>query len=338
MIYIENAPAINALRFRHFHGESDYPKIATVLKASEAADQSIREVTAQDIANAYLHMSNCDPYYDIICAEIDGKLVGYSRGWWTDESAPERTYIHNGFLVPEWRRQGIGCAMLLWMEERLSAIAAAHPAELSKLFQVNVSQYQKGTAILLERSSYQAVRYYYLMVRPSLTDIPEFPLPDGLEIHPVSPEHYRPIWRLVEATSQDEWGHKQPTETDYQEWLASPYFQPELWQIAWDKTTHEVVGQVLTYINGDENKQFNRLRGYTEGIGVARSWRRRGVARALISLSLLAQKAAGMNESALIADSDSNFNVTRLYESCGFQIVKCDTLYRKPILFKNNHL
>lgn len=332
MISIENAPPINALRFRHFQGESDYPKIATVLMASETADQSIKEVTAQDIANAYQHMSNCDPYSDIICAEIDGTLVGYSRGWWSDESAPDRTYVHNGFLLPDWRRKGIGCAMLLWMEKRLSAIAAAHPPELSKFYQVNLSQYQKGTAIMLERSGYQPVRYYYLMVRPTLDDIPEFPLPVGLEIRPVSPEHYRPIWKLIEETSQDEWGQKQLTETDYREWLTSPIFQPELWQIAWDITTHEVVGQVLTYIHDDENKQFNRQRGYTEGIGVARSWRRRGVARALIGRSLLAQKAAGMTESALIADSDSKFNVTRLYESCGFQIVKCDTLYRKPIL------
>jgi hypothetical protein len=51
----------------------------------------------------------------------------------------------------------------------------------------------------------------------------------------------------------------------------------------------------------------------------------------LISRSLQAQKAAGMTESALVADSDSTSGVTRLYESCGFQIVKRDTVYRKSI-------
>jgi ribosomal protein S18 acetylase RimI-like enzyme len=88
----------------------------------------------------------------------------------------------------------------------------------------------------------------------------------------------------------------------------------------------------LTFIHWDENKQFKRQRGYTEGIGVDRSWRRRGLARALISRSLHAQKAAGMTESALAADSESTSGVTRLYESCGFQIVKCDTIYRKPMV------
>ena len=87
---------------------------------------------------------------------------------------------------------------------------------------------------------------------------------------------------------------------------------------------------MLTFINVDENEQQNRKRGYTEGIGVDQSWRRRGVARALISRSLEAQKAAGMTELALVADSDSTSNVIQLYESCGFQIVKRDTIYRKP--------
>ena len=322
----------SGLKIRHFQGESDYPKIAAVLAASENANHSQRAVDADDIATAYQHFSNCDRYRDIIFAEVSGEMVGYTRGWWSNESDPERLYVQNGFLIPEWRRKGIGHAMLLWMEKRLREIAATHPPEMAKVYQVNVSQFQQGTSIMLERSGYQSVRYFYLMVRPNLDNIAEFPLPDGLEIRLVSPEHYRLIWKLHAETSQDEWGHKKSTEEDYQEWLGSPYFQPDLWKVAWDIATDQVIGQVLTFIYHDENKQFNRTRGHTEGIGVARSWRRRGVARALIGQSLLAQKAAGMTESALVVDSDNPSGATRLYESCGFQIVKCDTLYRKPML------
>jgi GNAT superfamily N-acetyltransferase len=332
MIKVKNAPVISGLNFRHFQGETDYSQIATVLMASEAADQAMREVTADFIATAYQHLSNCDPYRDIIFVEVAGEMIGYSRGWWQDESFTGRLYVHNGFLVPEWRRQGIGHTMLHWMEERLREIAATHPKKITKFFQVNVSQFQKGTAIMLERSGYQPTRYFYEMVRPTLDDIPDFPLPDGLEIRAVLPDHYRAIWKSVDETSQDEWGYKKPTENDYQEWMSSPQFQPNLWQVAWDIATNQIVGQVLTFIHWDENKQFKRKRGYTEGIGVDRSWRRRGLARALISRSLHAQKAAGMTESALVADSESISGVTKLYESCGFKIVKCDTIYRKPMV------
>jgi ribosomal protein S18 acetylase RimI-like enzyme len=92
-----------------------------------------------------------------------------------------------------------------------------------------------------------------------------------------------------------------------------------------------VAGHVLTYIDHTQNAKFDRRRGYTEGIGVDRAWRRRGLARALIARSLQAQRAEGMTESALVADGDSQSRVTRLYESCGFQVVKSDAIFRKPL-------
>lgn len=331
MVDTKNAPPIIGLTFRHFQGESDYPQIAAVLTASEAADNVTRAVTADDIANAYQHLSNCNPFKDVIVAEVCGKIVGYARGWWEIDTNSGQLYHHNGFLVPEWRRKGIGGAMLIWMEDRLREIAETHPPDHGKIFQVNVSQFQKGISAMLERAGYQPARSFYEMVRPSLDEIVEFSLPDGLEVRPVSPNQYQAIWKSVDDTSKDEWGYKEPTNDDYQEWLANPHFQPHLWQVAWDIAANQIVGHVLTFIDDGENEQFNRKRGYTEGVGVDGSWRRRGIARALISRSLQAQKAAGMRESALVADSDSTSNVIRLYESCGFQIVKCDTIYRKRL-------
>ena len=87
---------------------------------------------------------------------------------------------------------------------------------------------------------------------------------------------------------------------------------------------------MLTFIDRAQNEKFNRKRGYTEGIGVGRAWRRRGLARALIARSLQAQKAEGMSESALSADTENLDGATRLYESCGFRVVRRDTIYRKP--------
>ncbi len=328
MIDIKNMPTIPGLNFRHFQGDGDHAQIAAVLTASNVADRVVRNVSANDIANAYQHLNNCDPFKDIIVAEVFGKVIGYARGWWESEINFGRIYHHNGFLVPEWRRKGIGQAMLLWMENHLSQIGKSYQ-ENARFFQVNVTQFQEGTANMLERAGYQPARYFYEMVRPSLEDIIEFPLPDGLEIRPVTSDHYQAIWQSVDNTSKDEWAYTEPTDEDYQEWLASPHFQPHLWQVAWNIATNQIIGHVLTFIDGGENEQFNRKRGYTEGLGVDSSWRRRGVARALISRSLQVQKAAGMRESALAADSDSTSNVIRLYESCGFQIVKRDTIYRK---------
>jgi ribosomal protein S18 acetylase RimI-like enzyme len=222
--------------------------------------------------------------------------------------------------------------MLGWLEDRLRKISEKHPAGSEKHFQVSVSRSQVGTATMLERAGYDPVRIFYQMARPTLDDIPDFPLPVGLEIRPATPDQYRAIWESAVETGRDEWGSGEPAIDAYDEWLSQPYFQPHLWQIAWDIDADTVAGHVLTYINDDENKQFDRRRGYTEGIGVVREWRRRGVARALIAMSLRAQKAVGMAESALVADSASADDAVRLYKSCGFQIVEADTIYRKPFV------
>jgi ribosomal protein S18 acetylase RimI-like enzyme len=327
MIVLENTPNIPGLAFRHFQGERDYAPIAAVLTASESADQSVRQVSAGEIARAYQHLERCDPFKDLVIAEVAGEMIGYARGWWEENENLERAYHHNGFLLPNWRRKGIGSAMLRWLEAHFREAPQSGGA---KYFQTNATQFQAGRSAMLEACGYQPVRYFYEMVCPTLDDIVEFPLPAGLEFRPVTSDQYPAIWESVDETSKDEWGYTRPGEDDYQDWLASPHFQPRLWQAAWEIATDKLVGHCLTFIDDEENKQFNRKRGYTEGIGVERAWRRRGVARAMISRSLQAQKAAGMTESALVADSDSTSNVIQLYESCGFRVVKRDTIYRKP--------
>jgi mycothiol synthase len=331
LIQPPGAPSMAGLRFRHFAGDADFPGMAAVLAASERADQNERQVTPESLAAAYRHLTNCDPRQDMIFAEVDGELVGYARGWWRDETSTGRLYGMSGYLMPAWRRKGLGSAMLRWLEDRLRQVAATHPAGPARFFQVDVSHFQKGTAGMLERAGYQVARYFYQMVRPTLDDIPDWPLPDGLELRPATPDDYPAIWKSIDETSRDEWGYTSPSDEDYEEWLSGPHFQPHLWQIAWDMVAGQVAGHVLTFIDAGENERLGRKRGYTEGIGVDRAWRRRGLARALIGHSLRAQRAAGMTESALAADADSASGVTRLYEGCGFEVARRDAIYRKPL-------
>lgn len=331
---VANAPPLTGLSFRHFRGERDYPHMVAAILASAQADRIEHTPTVEDIAAHYNHLTNCDPYQDMLIAEIAGELVGYSRCWWWDEPATGRIYELVGFLVPAWRRKGIGRAMVGWMENHIRDIAATHLTDQAKFFQASASQFQEGAALMLERAGYQPIRYFHEMVRPTLDDIPDWPLPDGLEVRPALPEHYRAIWESVDETSQDEWGYMGE---DYETWPNSmPHVQPHLWQIAWDIGSHQVAGHVLTYIDHAQNETFHRKRGYTEGIGVGRAWRRRGLARALIARSLHAQKAEGMSESALNADSQNPSGATRLYESCGFRVVRRNAIYRKPLDFEHD--
>lgn len=331
-IQLADSPAIPGLVFRRFRGPADYPGMAAVIQASADADKLERSDTAEDIANAYAHLHNCDPYEDMLFAEVDGQIIGYQRGFWWEEADGPRIYGFVGFLAPAWRRRGIGRAMLHWMEQRLREIAAGHPADRPAFLQAWVSEFEEGLVALVTQEGYQPVRVGFEMVRPTLDDIPDFPLPEGLEVRPVLPEHYRAIWEADVEAFRDHWGYSPPTEEDYQSWLGNKIiFKPHLWQIAWDVATDEVAGQVRAFIDEAQNEKYNRLRGWTEFISVRRPWRRRGLARALIVRSLRLQKEQGMTESALGVDSENLSGALRVYQDCGFQVARRSIGFRKPL-------
>jgi GNAT superfamily N-acetyltransferase len=312
--------------------------MAAIGRAAAQVDGTERADTVEDLANVFAHLTNCDPYTDMIFAEADpgngqlAEVIGFSRGTWRQEDGGPRVYFIMGRITPTWRRQGIGAAMLGWIERRLSEIAAGHPSEVKKYYQCFVGQGEVGLAAMLEKAGYQPARYMFNMVRPDLEDIPDFLLPEGLEVRPVTAEHYRAIWNADNEAFRDHWGFIQPSEEDYQAWLNNrTFFQPHLWQVAWDIATNQVAGQVRTFINHEQNELYNRKRGYTEFISVGRPWRRRGLARALIARSLRAQKAAGMRESALGVDTENLSGALRVYEDCGFGVAKRATLYQKAV-------
>ena len=84
------------------------------------------------------------------------------------------------------------------------------------------------------------------------------------KILPAAPDQYRKVWDAGEEACQDKWEYTRSSEKDYQQYLASPDFCPELWMIA--REGDEVAGMVLNFVREVENKACNRKRGYTERI------------------------------------------------------------------------
>src|SRR3989304_426826 len=97
------APVIPGLVFRKFRGETDYPHMLATINASKIADNIERSDTLEDIARNYAHLHNCDPFEDMIFAEVHGEVIAYGRVWWDVNSDGEWLGFHNGFLGPAWR-------------------------------------------------------------------------------------------------------------------------------------------------------------------------------------------------------------------------------------------
>jgi ribosomal protein S18 acetylase RimI-like enzyme len=163
----------------------------------------------------------------------------------------------------------------------------------------------------------------------SLENIPEISLPEGIDIRPVEEKDIRKIWDAMVEAFRDHWGFSEPKEEDYARYRESKYFQPELWQVAWEGDT--VVSSVLNYVDHAQNEKFNRKRGWTEEISTRRPWRRRGIARALIARSMRMHRANGMTEVALGVDTNNPNGALKLYQDLGYAKVRTWITYRKAL-------
>lgn len=338
IIILPDTPAIPGLSFRRFRGESDYPNIHGIINSCKEVDALQHTNTLEEVALNYTHLYNCDPYQDMLFAEINGEAVAYTRGWWNTNGDGEWLGFSLGWIKPGWRGLGIGRSLLDFIEQRLRQIAATHieagrfPASMPHFFTNEASEAEKAKTGLLEHAGYVPVRYAFSMVRPNLEDIPEAPMPPGLEVRPVLPEHYRLIWDAANEAFRDHWSYIPEPEEEFQKSLEDPNRDPSLWRVAWDGD--QVAGMVLSFINAAENAEYNRKRGYTENICVRRPWRRRGLARSLIVQSLYAVKERGMTEAALGVDTQNTSGALHLYESVGFRPVSRFTIYNKPMELK----
>lgn len=333
-------PGLPEVVFRGFEGEGDYPKMLAVINGSKEVDGIERSDKLEDISRNYAHLHNSTPASDMIFATVHDNVIGYARCWWDVEGVTEAEKrwlgFHFGFLLPAWRRKGIGAVMLHHLQARLSQIAAQQLGEsqldtaMPREFCAFVADTEKAAEALLLSAGYQTVRHEFNMVRPDLENIPDLLLPEGVEVRPVLPEHYRRVWDASNEAFHDHWGFIPEPEEEFQKMLENPEFDPSLWRVAW--AGDEVAGMVLSFINKAENEEYNRKRGYTENICVRRPWRGRGLAKALIARSLLAVKERGMEHAALGVDSQNLSGALQLYESMGFRMVKRQSIYRKAIV------
>jgi ribosomal protein S18 acetylase RimI-like enzyme len=256
-------------------------------------------------------------------------MIAFSFIYWETKASGDWIYNFSGYLVPEWRGKGIGKAMLRHCEKRLRSYADEHPADVPKYFQRVVPESLSDLSRLLLNEGYKVVRYHYSMIRRTGLPLPDAPMPAGLQVRSIDEKDYRKVWDANQEAFAENWWHRAANEMDYEHWKSSPWFNPKLWKVAWEGD--QVAGMVLNYINANENREYNRKRGYTEEICVRKPWRKRGLARSLLVQSIHMFREMGYDETALGVDADNESGALRLYRSVGYEITNRSLTYRKPL-------
>ena len=313
---------------RHLDAPADLRAMNEIANRIRAATGQDFYTTDEQFANFYAHPSDFDPSADVVIVEQDDKTVGYARAGFHSLLDGTQIYDVVAFLDPGRTGPDVFVAVVGAVEERLRAIAAGRPPG-PRLFETFGGDEAPERDGLLRSLGYEPVRWGYSMVRATLDDLTHSPLPDGLVIRDVRPEHLRAIWEADQEAFRDHWGAAPPSEEGFRQFRDdSVQADTTLWQVAWDGD--EVAGQVRSYINAEQNRRTGLQRGYVEHISVRRPWRRRGLARALIATSVTLLRARGMTEGALGVDTQNPSGALRLYEACGFRPVHRTIEYRKP--------
>jgi mycothiol synthase len=332
-IISNHRPEYPDLTFRSIQGETDFARMRSIVIESDRTDQLNWTPTLEEVKHWCAASSRFDPDRDLLIAAVkntDGALteVGFSRLTWYTGAGDIQLYDQTSFLLPDWRQNGLWSAMVRQNECRLREMAADHLCSSPRFYQGWATETQVTWISVLEREGYQAVRHFNNMLY-RLGEIPMRPMPNGLEIRPVQPEHYRRIWEaqrevvlgLFEVVVEN-WA-----EDGYERWLKNPSHTPQLWQVAWDGD--QVVGMVLCRIDEAENMKMGRKRGYTEHIFVRQPWRKRGIATALLAKGLQVLKGQGMEEAELGVDTENESGAHGFYQRMGYLTFSTDIWFRK---------
>jgi len=309
--------AVKGLAFRHFAGEQDYQCMLDLWDESRNFSCSEWSPTLQDVKQDEHRRQNYEVNQHLFFVELNHKPVGYFHYNWQIEDSPKTYVMEIGIvLIKDCWGGNIPQLMLDYVEEKLIKVSAAFPEDYPRFYHVWNIQKAVEHRLFFEKNGYQPDRYFFMMARPIEKSLDHHPLPEGIEIRPAKPEHYRKIFDAANEAFRDHWGFQEPTEEQFQSWQKGRLFQPHLWKVAWDGD--EVAGQAGNYVDHEENQKFNRTRAATENISVRRPWRNHGLAKALIAESIRMFKDMGYKETVLGVDSTNPSGALKLYTDMGY--------------------
>jgi mycothiol synthase len=328
---VRGAPAIDGLTFRMYRDEADLPALIAVINACEIADESFEIYSLEAARNWLTNLNDFEPTRDLLLAAVDGRAVAAAHVLFSIRDGV-RMFDTYGWVHPDWRRRGLGRALLGWgqtrQRERAAGQTAAGDDRPGSLGSWTVES-ATGAVALLVNDGYEPVRWFFEMTRPNLDDLPVPLLPEGLELRPVTEDLVRQVLAADSEAFQDHWGAHELTEADVLRTLGDPDNDLSLWQVAW--AGDEVVGSVMAIIFPAENAAQGIQRGWLERASVRRPWRRRGVARALMTAALQELRRRGMRSVSLGVDADNPTGALALHEGLGFQVERRAAAYRKAL-------
>ncbi len=278
-----------------------------LIEARDRADLGRPDMRLGDLLDTW-GASDFDLAQDAtVCETLDGKLVGY---------AVVRRLGTFAAVHPEHEGEGIGGALLDWVEDRQRALGwEEHRTAV-------VAGNERAERLVASRG-YHLVRSYRRMVAELAGGPREAELPEGVSLRPLDRERDPAALHALDAAAFATVAGTEPETLDafVEEHLKPHDLDPFLSIVA--ERGSSPVGFLLTRRWAEESA------GYVDILAVSPSEQGRGLGRALLVAAFNAIAATGLTEAQLGVASD-NTNALRLYEGVGMRPRFQLDVYERP--------
>ena len=291
--------------------EDDARAIVEILNAVTQHAWGTSDATEAQVRRE-LAAPGVEPESNLRIAEEDGRVVGYAA---INSTGVEPVRHWSMVRFDPAADRAVGAALLDWVEERagtgiVRTFAPSTATDLKTAF---------------EHAGMGLVRHSYRM-QIDLEHEPATPVwPSGVAVRSFRDGDERAVYETHQETFEDTWEHQREAFDRWSHDLpGADGFDPSLWYLA--EADGELAGILLSM-----PKEGEPGSGLVHILGVRRTWRGRGVGRALLQHAFCEFWRRDYDRVILGVDASSLTGAQRLYEHAGMRIVRQYDIYEKTL-------
>ncbi|TDD27255.1 GNAT family N-acetyltransferase [Kribbella turkmenica] len=302
---------------------------AELLAAKELVDQEGENYDAQDLIDE-LEDPHLDPAADTIGLWAEGRMIAYGKLHAAEEVIDLDRVGTEGTVHPEWRRRGLGTALMPWLINRAGELhAAKHPKSPGEVTSSRIST-NVGAEALFRTFGFDERRYFFDMKRPLDQPVPKVALADGLRLVPFDTSMDETLRLAHNDVFLDHWGSTPKDPDSWKTWFTGARaFRGGASYVVLDGDT------IAAYVLGYEYEADTEATGirelYIGQVGTVKAYRGRGLARMTLAKVLAKAAEVGYQRAALGVDAENPTGALGLYERLGFSVSSKWTSYGLPL-------